>query len=389
MNWARFSLVGGKQVRRPRPSTSSGQAGPCPSGDSGAHFERRWVPAFAGTTVLLWLLALPVHAAEKFPGIGRTATPAEIKAWDIDVRPDFKGLPPGSGSVQKGQQVWESKCESCHGIFAEATDVFSPLVGGTTAADIRSGHVANLRREDYPQRTTLMKLSTLSTMWDYINRAMPWNAPKSLTTEEVYAVTAYILHLGDIVPADFVLSDRNIREVQKRLPNRNGATFFTPMWNVRGKGDTHNTPCMKNCVTEITMASIFPDYARNAHGNLAEQNRVIGPVRGTDTTQALSTAPAGAALAPATAGHAADAAELAKQHNCNICHQWDKKVIGPAFRDVADKYRDRADAESVLLAKVRQGGSGVWGATPMPPNTHVPEGDLLTLVRWVLAGGRS
>jgi len=333
------------------------------------------------------LVALPVLGAEKFPGIGRAATSAEIKAWDIDVRPDFQGLPPGSGSVHKGQQVWESKCESCHGIFGESTDVFSPLVGGTTAADIRSGHVANLRREDYPQRTTLMKLATLSTLWDYINRAMPWNAPKSLTTEEVYAVTAYILNLGDIVHADFVLSDRNIREVQKLLPNRNGATFFAPMWNVRGKGDTHNTACMSHCATEIAMASVFPDYARNAHGNLAEQNRLIGPVRGTDTSQAAATGHAGASPASA-ASHGADAAALAKLYNCSVCHQRDQKVVGPAFRDVAEKYRDRADAESTLLAKVRLGGSGVWGAVPMPPNTHVPERDLLTLVRWVLAGGR-
>ena len=125
-----------------------------------------------------------------FPGIGRAATPAEVAAWDIDVRPDFKGLPKGSGSVAKGQQVWEAKCASCHGVFGESNEVFNPLVGGTTEEDIRTGRVANLRRTDYPGRTTLMKLSSLSTLWDYINRAMPWNAPKTLTTDEVYSVTA-------------------------------------------------------------------------------------------------------------------------------------------------------------------------------------------------------
>src|SRR5213075_3126325 len=110
-----------------------------------------------------------------------------IKAWDIDVRPDFKGLPPGSGSVAQGQQVWDAKCASCHGTFGESNEVFTPLVTGDVA------------------RTTLMKISTLSTLWDYIHRAMPWNAPKSLAVDEVYAVVAYLLNLGDILPGDFVL----------------------------------------------------------------------------------------------------------------------------------------------------------------------------------------
>src|SRR5690348_7640645 len=100
-----------------------------------------WVPAFAG-----------------FPGIGRPATPAEIKAWDIDVRPDFMGLPPGSGSVERGQKVWDDKCASCHGTFGESNEVLTPLVGGTTAADIKAGRVGTLVTGDVA-RTTLMKLS--------------------------------------------------------------------------------------------------------------------------------------------------------------------------------------------------------------------------------------
>ena len=117
-------------------------------------------------------------AQKEFPGIGREATPREVAAWDIDVRPDFKGLPAGAGSVAKGQDVWEGKCASCHGVFGEANDVFSPLVGGTTAEDIKTGHVARLLDRGFPARTTLMKVATLSTLWDYIHRAMPWNAPK-------------------------------------------------------------------------------------------------------------------------------------------------------------------------------------------------------------------
>jgi cytochrome c len=110
-------------------------------------------------------------AVRPWSGIGRPATRTEIQAWDIDVRPDFKGLPAGKGSVDEGLQVWEAKCESCHGTFGESNEVFTPIVGGTTRADMQSGRVANLKRQDYPQRTTMMKLSQVSTLWDYINRA--------------------------------------------------------------------------------------------------------------------------------------------------------------------------------------------------------------------------
>src|SRR5436190_15332586 len=120
-------------------------------------FISHWAPAFADVT-LIAMFVTPAQAGAQFPGIGRAATPAEIAAWDIDVRPDFKGLPPGSGSVAKGQQVWEAKCAGCHGTFGESNEVFAPLVGGTTADDIRSGRVKSLVTGDVA-RTTLMKLS--------------------------------------------------------------------------------------------------------------------------------------------------------------------------------------------------------------------------------------
>ena len=219
--------------------------------------------------------------------IGRDATAAEVKAWDIDVRPDFKGLPKGSGSVSKGEAVWEEKCASCHGAFGESNEVFTPLIGGTTKDDIKTGRVKGLEegKSIVPQKTTLMKMATVSTLWDYINRAMPWTAPKSLTTDEVYSVVAYLLNLAEVVPADHVLSDQNIAEAQKRMPNRNGMVVYEPMWKVNGKGDVKNVACMKNCETEVKITSFLPDYAKNAQGNTAEQNRGIGPVRGLDTSK--------------------------------------------------------------------------------------------------------
>jgi cytochrome c len=323
----------------------------------------------------LLLLVTPAEAGAQYPGIGRPATPAEIAAWDIDVRPDFKGLPPGSGSVAKGQKVWDDKCASCHGTFGESNEVFTPLVGGTTAEDIKSGRAKSLLAPE--QRTTMMKLATVSTLWDYVNRAMPWNAPKSLTTEEVYAVVAYMLHLGDIIPADFVLSNANIAEVQARLPNRNGMTRVHGLWDVKSKGDVANVACMKDCPVSPNVASALPDQGTGVHGNLADQQRLVGGMRGTSSP---NTAEKPAAPAPMPV------AELARRKACLSCHGVDQRIVGPSFREVAGRYKGQSGIEAKLLEKLRRGGSGNWGPMPMPPMPDLSEADAAALVRWILAG---
>lgn len=349
--------------------------------------------------LLAFMAAAGAQAQQAYPGVGRTATPAEIKAWDIDVRPDFKGLPAGSGSVGQGQQVWESKCASCHGIFGESNEVFSPLVGGTTAEDIKTGRVARLSDPTFPGRTTLMKVSTVSTLWDYINRAMPWNAPKSLKTDEVYAVTAYLLSLGGVVADDFTLSNANIADVQKRLPNRNGMTTAHAMWPGQALGkprafDVHAKACMHDCAAEPRVASQLPDFARNNNGNLAEQQRLVGPQRGVDTTRppgARATAPAEVAAPPAPAAPPTGtvaALALLKKHSCTACHGMDQKLVGPGFKQVATKYAARSDAQAYLAAKIRSGGQGVWGPIPMPAQA-LSDAELKTLSSWLAAGAPS
>ena len=321
------------------------------------------------------MVVLPAWGGQ-YEGIGRTATPDEVAAWDIDVRPDFKGLPKGSGSVAKGQEIWDAKCASCHGTFGESNEVFTPLVGGTKPDDIRTGRAHALATAG-EARTTLMKLSTISTLWDYIRRAMPWNAPKSLTPDEVYAVVAYLLNLGDILPADFVLSDANIAEVQQRLPNRNGMTRAHGLGEIRGTPDVKNVACMKDCPTEARVASSLPEHAKGSHGDLAEQNRAVGPTRGTPV------ATAAAAAKPA----AMPVAELARRKACLSCHGVEKAVVGPAFKDVAARYKGQPDAEAKLVDKVKRGGSGAWGPLPMPPHPDLAAGDAKALVRWILDGG--
>jgi cytochrome c551/c552 len=343
--------------------------------------------------------SLDVLAQASYPGVGRAATPKEGPAGAIDVRPDFKGLPKGSGSVAQGQDIWEGKCASCHGVFGEANEVFSPLVGGTTKDDVKTGHVARLNDSTYPGRTTLMKVSTVSTLWDYINRAMPWTAPKSLSTDEVYAVAAYLLNMGGILPDNFVLSDATMAEAQKLLPNRNGVTTDHGLWPGKGMGnggkpDVKVVACMKNCATEAKVASFLPDFARNNNGNLAEQQRLVGPQRGADTTKPPAANPGAAAAATAAVTPratadtpAAAALALAQKNNCMACHNVDTRIVGPAFRDVAAKHGARADAEAYLAGKIKSGGQGIWGAIPMPAQT-LPDGEARLIAQWLAAGAK-
>ncbi len=354
-----------------------------------------------------WLAAGAVAAkGDAYPGIGRAATASEVAAWDIDVRPDFLGLPAGSGTVARGQDVWEAKCASCHGVFGESNEIFSPLVGGTTADDVASGRVRRLTDAAYPGRTTLMKVGTVSTLWDYIRRAMPWNAPKSLTTDEVYAVTAFLLNLGGVLPDDYTLSNATIADAQQRMPNRNGFTTGHALWPGRtpvgrrapdARPDVQAAACMKGCATEAAVKSMLPDFARNAHGNLAEQNRSVGAQHGADTAHAAGAAPAAAAATvaltaavtapPDNAPAAAQALALARKHNCLSCHGLDSKIVGPALRDVARKVAARADAAAYLAQKIRAGGSGVWGPIPMPAQA-LPDADIRAIAQWLADGAK-
>jgi cytochrome c len=335
-----------------------------------------WANAIALLTAACVAGPAVAQGSQPYPGLGRAATPKEVAAWDIDVRPDFKGLPRGSGSVARGQEVWEATCASCHGIFGESNEVFSPMVGGTTAADIAAGRVARLNDAAFPGRTTMMKLSSVSTLWDYIHRAMPWNAPKTLTHDEVYAVSAFVLNLAGVVDDRFVLSDRNIAEVQARLPNRNGKTTAHALWPGRSlpgataRPDVQGDACMRNCGPVPKVASQLPDFARNAHGNLADQQRLVGAQRG-----AITDKPA----APPSA------ASLLRKHACTACHGIDNRIVGPGLREVAARYAGRSDAAAYLAERIKGGGQGVWGAIPMPSQA-LPEADAQVIATWLANG---
>ena len=306
--------------------------------------------------------AVSVGVPPKY-GFGKPATRAEIAGWDIDVRPDGAGLPKGRGSVAQGQAIYDEKCASCHGTFGESNS-YMAIAGGV-------GSLAT----DQPVRTTGSKLNYATTLWDYINRAMPFQAPQTLRPDEVYALTAYVLHLNDIVPADTVLDQTSLPKL--KMPNRDGFTTDHGLMRRAGKPDTHNPACMTNCAGEVRLSSEMPDYARDQHGNLAEQTR---PARGA--------AAVAAAAKPVAAVPLKGGAELAKAAACMACHGIDQKIVGPGFREIAAKYRGAAGAELNLAEKVKKGSVGVWGAIPMPAQPQVKPADTGTIVQWILAGAK-
>lgn len=333
--------------------------------------------------IAMLIASCSMQAAAEYAGVGRDATPAEVQAWDIDVRPDFAGLPKGSGSVTDGENLWIEKCTSCHGDFGDANHVFVPLIGNTTQDDIKTGRVASLKSGG-AVRTTFTKVATVSTLWDYIHRAMPWDAPKSLSHDQVYAILAYLLNLAEIVPADFVLSDQNIAEVQARMPNRNGMTREHGLWDVNGRPDTANKACMKDCKKDLVILSELPDYALNAHGNLADQNRPFGAVRGRvtdpDAAKQKVEAPAPSASAGVTG--------VLNANGCTACHGMQQKLIGPGFSEIAAKHAARSDAKSYLADKIAKGGGGVWGQIPMPPQPQLSKADLDAIAAWIAGGAQ-
>jgi len=162
------------------------------------------------------LLALAATAARAEPpqdpvnyGIGRTPTDAEIAAWNIDVRADGQGLPPGHGSVAEGEALFAERCQSCH------------LDGGTKALapglDILVGRTGTLKGRA-PGKTIGTYWPFATTLFDFIRRAMPFNAPQSLSNDEVYAASAYVFYLNHLVPADAVLDAQTLPAIP--MPGR-------------------------------------------------------------------------------------------------------------------------------------------------------------------------
>jgi len=195
--------------------------------------ERKlWLAAIA---LLLLGLSTPTFAQSPKPqsyGVGTPATAEQIAGWDIDVRPDGAGLPPGKGSVRDGEKIYLERCAACHGEFGESAGRWPQLAQGK----------GTLATHD-PVKTVGSYFPYTASFFDYIRRAMPFGDAQSLTNDEVYAVTAFILNLNDIVDDKFVLSKDTWSKV--KMPNEGG--FIDDDRKVAEKAFWNPKPCMKDC----------------------------------------------------------------------------------------------------------------------------------------------
>ncbi len=202
--------------------------------------------ALAAATLLLATPAL----ADGF-GLGRDALAEEVAAWDIDVRPDGTGLPEGSGTAYDGEEVFAEQCAHCHGDFGEGIDRWPVLAGGRDTLT-----------HDRPVKTIGSYWPYLSTVYDYVYRAMPFGYAQSLSHDDVYAITAYLLYMNDVIDDDeWVLSNETFDEVE--MPN--ASSFFTdprPDFPLVAEG----APCMQNCKqsVEVTMRAVILDVTPDA-----------------------------------------------------------------------------------------------------------------------------
>ena len=318
-------------------------------------------------------------AAEKF-GLGRAATPDEVAAWDIDVRPDGMGLPEGSGSVATGEQLFTDHCAVCHGDFGEGIDRWPVLAGG-------KGTLKN----DRPVKTIGSFWPYLSTVWDYVHRAMPFGNAQSLSADDVYALTAYILYLNDVVGDDFTLSKKNFLDVH--LPNE---ANFVPDDRETTAVYKSREACMQNCkpAVKITKRAAVLDVTPESGG-------VGASLEGNDSSDAKAKAdpqapskpekppastvptPAQVAAAPAPVQVAAAPAAPAKPaldpalvaagetvfKKCKACHQVGdnaKNRVGPQLNGIVGAKVGSVEGFRYSNALQAMAGSGVvWDAAAL------------------------
>lgn len=306
-------------------------------------------------TVVAGAFAFSTVAVAESLGIGRIATPEEIAGWDIDIRPDGLGLPEGQGSVLDGEVLYEAQCAACHGLFGEGEGRWPVLSGG----------IGTLKQER-PTKTVGSYWPYASTLYDYIYRAMPFTAPRSLSVEDTYAISAYVLYLNELVDDDFVLSKENLASVE--MPNKDG--FF-----IDPRPDAANPLCMENCMDPATMkvqgsiggvtpighfieGSDGPAASHDAQQELeAERERERLREMGVEVEEAQ------APSEPAALSAAAVAGQEVYKGACQACHA--TGIVGsPKVGDKAAWIPRIAQGMDQMVAHATKGFQGKAGLMP-------------------------
>lgn len=291
------------------------------------------------------MVALPASAQTTALDLGRPALPEEVAAWDFDVRPDGVGLPEGRGTVEDGEVVYTDNCAMCHGDFGEAVDRWPVLAGGQGSLT-----------DDRPVKTIGSYWPYLSTVYDYVYRAMPFGNATTLSDDDVYAIVAYILYLNDVVDDDFELSHENFSDI--RLENEQA--FFMDDRAETEYAAFSGEVCMENCKdsVEITaraaVVDVTPDDAA------ARERR--------EAAAAAQTAAPAAAEPEAPAAPEVDEALIAAGEKafkkCAACHQVGegaKNRVGPQLNGIMGQVAGSVDGFKYSKALVAaQGEDLVW-----------------------------
>jgi S-disulfanyl-L-cysteine oxidoreductase SoxD len=328
-------------------------------------------PKLALGLVLTTALAAPAFA-EKM-GLGRPALPAEIDAWNHDVRPDGQGLPEGSGDVATGETLFSDNCAACHGEFAEGVDNWPKLAGGA----------GSLADQD-PLKTVGSYWPYLSTTFDYVHRSMPYGNAQTLAPNDVYAILAYILYSNDLVDENFTLSKENFLDV--KMPNADG--FFVDNREEVEVPQFSKPACMENCKDKVEITA----YASVLDVTPAEAKTEAPAAEPAAATEPVAEPAAPEAPAPATAP--APAAEMAAVDpeqikagemvfkKCAACHkvgEGAKNGVGPMLNGIVGRTAGTVEGYKYSPAMIDAGGKGtVWDATNLDgyltnPKTAIPK----------------
>lgn len=327
-----------------------------------------------GSALTVSALAAPAMAERL--GLGRAALPEEISAWDVAVLPDGQGLRPGSGDVATGEEVFAANCAMCHGEFAEGLDSWPVLAGGDgTLRDVR------------PVKTIGSYWPHLSTVYDYIHRSMPFGAAQTLSVDETYAITAFLLYSNGLVEDDFVLSDKNFTEIQ--LPNADG---FYPDDRAESEYPLFSkAACMTDCLPEqkITKRAVElnvtpTDPDGKPAGTLPDLHAAAAVVPAEGATKAAEATPEPAeAAAPASEAVAAVDPALIEAgekvfKKCAACHkigEGAKNGTGPQLNGIVGRAAGTVDGFKYSKPMLDAGAGGmVWDAATLDGYLADPKG---------------
>lgn len=308
------------------------------------------------TTAIALVATLATPAFAEKIGLGRPALPDEIAAWNKDVRPDGVGLPVGSGDAIIGEEIFAEKCAACHGDFAEGIGNWPKLAGG----------MGTLNRQD-PLKTVGSYWPHVSTVWDYINRSMPFGAAQTLTPDEVYATVAYILYSNNLIADDFVLSNENLAAFE--LPNAKG--FFLDDRDSTEYTQFSAPACIENCKEDvkITMhATVLdvtpgdPNDGAGAPAGASGEGGAAAPTAAEPEKKAEEPASSEATVAAADPALIEAGQKVFKK--CAACHKVGddaKNATGPMLNGIVGRAMGTVDGYKYSTDMAKAGADGmVW-----------------------------